>query len=184
MESLTDGAASVVAPGAQSLPQTEAVRPVPGVTLHAPQTGVQEPLPVPPLPLPREEGSLYAAHGLSAPRGESRPSAQPLVQVGLQEEHKTSSLGRCLRPRSSEMSWSSHHLFRPSLTAESHNLEAFRPGSKLSKICSQCPHHAEAGGFPNSPAPAPLSSDCPACLLKLAFVRLLHFPLTCVILWL
>lgn len=184
MESLTDGTASVVAPGAQSLPQTEAVGTASGVTLHAPQTGVRELLPVPPLPLLREEGNLYAAHGLSAPRGESRASAQPLVQVGLQEEHKTSSLRRCLRPRSSEMSWSSHHLFRPSLTAESHDLEAFSPGSKLSKICSQCPHHAEAHGFPDSPAPTPLSSDCPVCLLKLAFVRLLHFPLSYVILWL
>ena len=57
---------------------------------------------------------------------------------------------RCLRPRSSEMSRGPRHLFRPSLTAEPPDLEAFSPGSKLSKICSQCPHHAEARGFPDT----------------------------------
>lgn len=113
-----------------------------------PQTGVQHLLPAPPLPS-WERGEPLCRTRLSAPRGASRASAQPLVQVGLQEEQDQLSL-RCLRPHSSEMSWSSHHLFRPGLTAESHDLEAFSPGSKLSKICSQCPHHAEACGFPDT----------------------------------
>ena len=66
VESLPDGTARVVAPGAQSLPPTEAVGAVSRATLHGPRQGSSIFYPRRPSP-PERGGSLYATHASLRP---------------------------------------------------------------------------------------------------------------------